>query len=371
MPDTFEVLIPLLNPNEPEAKIVAMKMRQGQRVTIGEVLCTLETTKSTADVVAEREGYVVGIHAAVGDLIRAGERLCWLTESADWQPPVPTSIKPTKELSLPEGLRITEPALSLAKQANFDFSMLPIGPLITQSMVERAISAERVVDYDLPQGPFDKTAMVIYGGGGHGKSLIDLVRALGGFELLGVIDDGIKVGYEVMGLPVLGGGEALGILAERGLHLAANAVGGVGDIGSRVRVFKRIIGEGFTCPSLVHPTATIEPSAELADGVQVFPNAYVGSDTSIGFGAIVNTGAVVSHDCHLGSYANIAPGALLAGGVTIGEKALIGMGATINLSVLVGEGARIGNSAVVKQDVPQAGIVRAGGVWPPDKDEKS
>lgn len=63
---------------------------------------------------------------------------------------------------------------------------------------------------------------------------------------------------------------------------------------------------------------------------------------------------------------NISPGAILAGAVHVAERTLVGMGATINLGVHIGAGARIGNSAVVKADVPENGIVRAGGIWPVD-----
>jgi len=66
----------------------------------------------------------------------------------------------------------------------------------------------------------------------------------------------------------------------------------------------------------------------------------------------------------LGEYVNLSPGAILAGAVRVGDRALIGMGATINLGVSIGAGARVGNSAVVKSDVPENGIVRAGGIWP-------
>jgi UDP-perosamine 4-acetyltransferase len=179
-----------------------------------------------------------------------------------------------------------------------------------------------------------------------------------------VIDDGMAVGDQVMGVSVLGGGEELPGLAVRGASLAANAIGGVGDIMSRVRIFQRILSANFTCPTLIHPSAVVEASAMLADGVQVFPHAYVGSESVIGFGVIVNTSAVVSHDCTLEAYANVAPGALLAGGVSIGEGVLIGMGVTVNLGVKIGAGARIGNSAVIKQDVPPGVIVRAGSIWP-------
>jgi acetyltransferase EpsM len=108
----------------------------------------------------------------------------------------------------------------------------------------------------------------------------------------------------------------------------------------------------------------VEASAELKQGVQVFPHAYVGSDVSVGFGTIVNTAAVVSHDCKLDDYVNIAPGTLLAGGVAIEEGVLVGMGVSVNLNVQIGARAMVGNSAVVKADVPPNQIVRAGQIWP-------
>jgi acetyltransferase EpsM len=365
MPDPYEVNVPLLNTNEPEARVVALYVTEGDRVADGVVLCMLETTKSTAEVVAEREGFVVGLQAAVGDVLRAGERLCWLAGEADWQPPEPKAVEPSEAVSVPNGLRITAPALAMARDAGLELSSLPIGPLITQAMVRQVLVVEQEAGFDLSDALHDPRALIIYGGGGHGKSLIDLVRAQGEYDIVGVVDDGLAAESTVMDLPVLGGGGELAVLAKRGVRLAANAVGGVGDVMSRIDVFRRIKDAGFACPTLIHPSAVVEPSAKLASGVQVFPHAYVGSQAEIGFGVIVNTGAVVSHDCHVAAYANIAPGALLAGGVKIGEGVLIGMGVTINLSVCVGAGARVGNSAMVKRDVPQGTIVRAGGSWPP------
>ena len=55
------VPIPLLNPNEPEALIASLAVTEGQQVAAGDLLCTLETTKSTAEVVAESAGFVVGL----------------------------------------------------------------------------------------------------------------------------------------------------------------------------------------------------------------------------------------------------------------------------------------------------------------------
>jgi sugar O-acyltransferase (sialic acid O-acetyltransferase NeuD family) len=360
------VLVPLLNPNEPEARVVSVEVRDGQSVKQGDLLCTLETTKSTADVVAEVAGYVISLQIRENQLISAGETLCFLADSPDWKPAAPgpqpkiESARPGDEI--PEGLRITEPALLLARQLDLDLTTLPLGPLITEKTIRaRTPRSDQAIQL---AGEYDANAILIYGGGGHAKTLIELIRLLAQHRVVGILDDGLLPGGTVMGLPLLGGGEILPELFDRGVHLAANAVGGIGNIQVRIRIFDRLTQAGFQCPAFTHPSAYVEPSAAISAGCQVLSLAYVGSEAQIGFGVIVNTAAVVSHDCILEDYANVSPGALIAGAVRIGRGVLIGMGATINLGVRVGDNARIGNGATVKEDVPENAVVRAGAIWP-------
>lgn len=366
MKEPLPITIPLLNPNEPEALLVEVNVQEGQQVSSDDLLCTLETTKSTAEVRAPRPGYVVSLRYSQGQTVQAGELLCYLAESPEVTVPGEKAL--AQEASgleeMPPGLRITQPALALAKARGLDLSSLPAGPLVTESQVRERLQASAQQDFTAPESEFDPTAVVVYGAGGHGKSLIDLLRSLGTYRIAGIIDDGVQAGTQIMGVTVLGGSEALDGLRQQGVRLAVNAVGGIGNITIRIQVFRRLVEAGFACPAVVHPTAFVEASARLAPGVQVFPHAYVGSQARLGFGAIINTSAVISHDCSIADYANISPGALLAGGVQVGRGVLIGMGATINLQVSIGSGARIGNGATVKSDVPPQGIVRAGGIWP-------
>jgi acetyltransferase EpsM len=365
------VLIPLLNPNEPDSLLASLYIAEGQQIAVDDLICTLETTKSTADVSAEFPGYVVGLKVAEGQTLHAGELICYLAETPDWTPPQANSDlqgerepAQTSEGELPARVRITQPALKLAKETGLDLNQLPVGPLITGSMVQTLLDKASPEADSTLQSEFDPTAIIIYGSGGHGKACLDLLRTLNAYRVIGFIDDGKPAGEQVMGLPVLGGYEKLAELHTHGVRLAVNAVGGIGNIAVRIQVFHKLAAAGFACPPIVHPTAFVEASASLSPGVQIFPYAYVGSEARVGFGSIVNTGAIVSHDCQLGEIVNISPGAILAGEVACENRVLVGMGATINLQAKVGAGARIGNGATVKSDVPENGIVRAGGIWP-------
>ncbi len=359
------VYAPLLNANEPEARLRAIHVAEGQAVSRGEIVCTLETTKSTMDVEAPATGYLAGFRFAVGQPVPAGELLFYIAEAPDWKPPAISTAAPSTGASeIPPGVRITQPALTLARQHRLELAQFPPGKLITEEMVRQALRQSLPAEFVPPAGKFDSHAILIYGGGGHGKALIELIQAEGTYQVAGIVDDSLPVGARVLGLPVLGGQEILSSLYQHGLRLAANAVGGIGNVSVRIRVFERLAENGFDCPTLRHPTACIEASAVLSPGVQVMPKAYIGSEARLGFGVLVNTGAIVSHDCEIGEYANISPGAMLAGEVQVGRGALIGMGATINLQVRIGAGARIGNSATVKADVPENGLVRAGAIWP-------
>jgi sugar O-acyltransferase (sialic acid O-acetyltransferase NeuD family) len=359
MPDLIQILVPLVNPNENESLLARLAVKEGQQVKKGELLAVFETTKSTFELLSESSGYVLSIRASEGDLLKTGELLCYLAERADQVLPKSAEPETPKPAAQTAGdLRITQPALVYAQSNAIDLSVFPVGQLITEKMVKEFSTAS------LPE--IDPAVLIIYGGGGHAKSLIDLIRAEEKYRIHCILDDGIAAGSQIMGVPVLGDGSKLAELRRQGIGLAVNAVGGIGSIAPRLKVYERLRLAGFGFPTVIHPRAFVEPTACLGEGGQIFFNAYVGSDVKVGFGCIINTGAIISHDCFLSDYVNISPGAILAGAVTVNERSLVGMGVTVNLNVTIGAGSRVGNSAVVKADVPENGVVRAGTIWPVD-----
>lgn len=198
--------------------------------------------------------------------------------------------------------------------------------------------------------------LVIIGAGGHGKVVLDILRAAGRFQPVGFVDaDPRLAGTSVGGLPVLG---PLNVLPKiRQQQRVAHAIVAIGDNRTRLRYLAAVEAEGLELVSAIHPAAFVSPTARLGRNVVVGPNASVVTEAHVGDGTIVNTGAIVEHECELAEAVHVAPGACLAGRVRVGACAFIGIGAQVIQCLAVGEGATVGAGAVVTGDVPDGATV--------------
>ncbi|MEM9694064.1 MAG: NeuD/PglB/VioB family sugar acetyltransferase, partial [Myxococcota bacterium] len=212
----------------------------------------------------------------------------------------------------------------------------------------------------------DMRQIIVYGAGGHGKVVADIVRTMPDATLLGFVDDRTPVGAMVLGAPVLGssGLDAPGLGADRWLRArgaddGAEVALGIGDNHARERVAARCVEAGFALATLVHPTAAVSSAAVLAAGVVVMAQAAINPGAVVEEGAIINTGAVVEHDVRVGPYAHVSPHATLAGGASVGRLSHVGAGATCLPLTSIGEDVTVGGGAVVHRAVPDR-VVTAG-----------
>ncbi len=208
--------------------------------------------------------------------------------------------------------------------------------------------------------------VLIWGAGGHGKVVADLVRSTGhsvaGYADLDQGKHGVAV--EPGGATVVISQADLVQLIEQGGTLPCRATAialGLGDNDARLRIAQRIAQRAGRAlmRALVHPAATVSESAQLGPGTVVFAGAVVNAAATIGTAVVINSAAVVEHDCSIGDGAHIAPGAVLTGGVSVGQGTLVGARAVVLPGIAIGANAVVGAGAVVAADVP-AGVVVAG-----------
>ncbi len=357
------IVAPLISPNEPESQVVDLRVSDYAAIARGDVVCTLETSKSSVDVESEHDGFTGAVRVQVNDRVIAGELIC---EVFDAVPDHEAEEADADGAERPAGLKLTRKAEALATEAGLDLSALPTNRFLTERDIEALVAetGEAPALDDAVVSRISERSVVIFGAGGFAKSLIDLMRSAGEYEPIFVVDDDRDAARNVLGVPVLGGRTYLSPLRQHGLELAVNAVGSIGRIQTRIDIFTFLEQQGFSLPTLVDRQASVAGSAELGEGSQVFATAVVASAARIGRGVIVNTGVIVSHDCTIGDYTHLAPGATLAGEVEVGEGTLVGMGVTAHLGIRIGSRAVIGNGSVLRQDVPEGTIVSAGSLWP-------
>lgn len=192
--------------------------------------------------------------------------------------------------------------------------------------------------------------LVVVGGGGHARVLIDALL-LGGHTLIGLTDpDPALQGKDVLGVPVLGDDAHILKFAPDEIRLV-NALGSTGSTAARRAVFERWGGRGYTFARVTHPSAVVAASAQPGAGVQLLARSVVGPGALLGPNSLVNTGAIVEHDCRVGAHVHLAPGVTISGGVTVGDGCHLGTGCVVIQNVTVGAGCVVGAGAVVTRDV--------------------
>lgn len=174
-----------------------------------------------------------------------------------------------------------------------------------------------------------KEKIVLVGGGGHCKVVIDAIMSAGEYEIEGVVDPQLGSGSDVLGVPVVGDDSVLAGLFKKGVRKAMISVGSVGDPSLRKELYAKVRKMGFEFPAVVHPKTVIGRDVKIGEGAFLAASVTVNPGTRIGANAIINTSASIDHDCSIGDFAHIAPGVILSGGVEVGDETHIGTGAKV------------------------------------------
>jgi sugar O-acyltransferase (sialic acid O-acetyltransferase NeuD family) len=193
--------------------------------------------------------------------------------------------------------------------------------------------------------------VILIGGGGHARVLIDVLQELK-VTIVGITDPAHRAGATGPNrIAMLGGDEALDRFHASEIQLV-NGVGSIGSMTARDDVFRRCAARGFRFANVVHPATVISRSAELCEGAQVMAGCVVQCGAVIGRNTIINTHASIDHDCRIGESVHVAPGVTLSGSVTIGDRTHIGTGATVIQGIKIGAGCLVAAGAVVHRDLP-------------------
>ena len=178
--------------------------------------------------------------------------------------------------------------------------------------------------------------IILIGGGGHCKSVIDVIEQEGRFEISGIIDKPELLGSRILGYPVIGNDSDLEVLAKK-YQYALITVGQIKSPELRISLFDSAVKAGFLLATIISPRAYVSKHAEIGQGTVVIHDAIVNANASIGDNCIINSKALIEHDCSISKHCHISTNATINGGVTVESGCFIGSGSTTKESITIGE----------------------------------
>jgi sugar O-acyltransferase (sialic acid O-acetyltransferase NeuD family) len=198
-------------------------------------------------------------------------------------------------------------------------------------------------------------SLIIFGAGGHAKTVIAVLEREGKWRLAGLLEDGVAIpGRKVLGYEVLGNRDALSRLKESGI---GNALVAVGDNAARSAIAEHLRALGFSLASVMHPSACIMKDASIGEGSFVHALSLIGPECRVGTNAIVQPHTTLGHECCIGNGVQFAPGVQIGGRVRIGDLSFFGPGAVVFPSVNVGRNVKVGANTVVHKDIPDNTVI--------------
>ena len=211
--------------------------------------------------------------------------------------------------------------------------------------------------------------IVLIGGGGHCKSVLDAVLRSRNYSEIVITDNDLPVGTSILGCKVVGNDDLLPDLYRNGVTFGFISIGSIKSTDVRHRAYERAYGVGFEFPIIADPSAIIASSAAIGKGVFIGKNAVVNADAVIGHMAIINTGAIIEHGCKIGEFSHIAVGAVACGNVTIKKGVFMGARSVVTQGVSIGEGVMIGAGSIVLKSVPS--YQKIYGIYKGERNEES
>lgn len=200
---------------------------------------------------------------------------------------------------------------------------------------------------ELQKFPGGGYRVILYGCGGHARSMINVFREISTEIDLILVDSRALDGESILGCQV-----------ERDYRIDENDgyIIAIGDNQKRRQIYEQMqsyhIGH---CISLISMSANLGIASKIGEGTFIAPEVYIGPQTVIGNNTIINTGSIIEHETVVGDHTHIAPRVTVCGRSRIGNYVFCGAGSTVIDKITICDNVIVGAGAVVKEDILEAG----------------
>ena len=379
--------MPGVNANEDSAVLVRWMVDEGAPVKKGQFVCEIETTKSTVEVEAEADGFIVPI-APPGASQQVGAPIAVIKAdlAADHSALLAADGTPKGEAEK----RWTKKAFIVARRLGIDIEALAKakpGATLTEADVlaaqsgvsdARASAAPTTDPIDaiptpaaapstptaaprayLGLGQHFERVLLIGGASGAGAIAVEAILRTAHQRPAGIIDTNPKThGQIVHGVPVLGDRTAIPGLWRDGQFDGAIILF-TDDIDDRAELFNALVADGVRMTNVIDPSVSIRTDVKMGVGNAIMANGFIAHSVEIGNNNFLASHNVIEHHSKVGDHNAFGPRCTACGRVTIGSYVRFGMHVGIEPYLTIGDRCIIASGTTLTSSVPASTIVKA------------
>lgn len=199
-----------------------------------------------------------------------------------------------------------------------------------------------------------KRPLILIGGGGHCKSVIEVAESAG-YEIKGILDMPDEVDKEVLpGHKVIGTDDEIPQYVEECDFIIT--VGFIKNPALRIKLYNKVKAAGGRLATIIASTAHVSKYAELGEGTVIMHHAFVNAGAKIGDNCIINTFVNIEHDAEVGNQCHISTGTMVNGECKIGENCFIGSQSVCANCIEIASDIIVGAGSVIRKSIRVKGI---------------
>lgn len=346
----YQQRLETIDVNDTGAQVTRIYLENNEWVDKGDLVCTVETTKVTLDIEAEKAGYIE-LLTKEGEKIKFGSIIFVIKKNKDDKVNIEKEpVEKNKDFVL------TRKAEEYVINNNINLEefkdKLRGKSLIKLKDIEEILGEKSESNKGLTARLVNnRKRIVIIGGGSSGEVVADILMDYPEYEVIGFVDDNPREGLDFYGIKVIFDNiRSFPYEYDKNKYDAVIISFG-GDLKIKKEIFALYRKEGIQFINAIDKSARIGRNTKLGVGNVIGAQAYIGTSTEIGDNNWIAASVNIDHHNKIGSHNLFGPNFTSPGIVEIGDLNKFGANASLSNYVKIGNNNLIMNNVSIYNNI--------------------
>jgi UDP-N-acetylbacillosamine N-acetyltransferase len=191
--------------------------------------------------------------------------------------------------------------------------------------------------------------LVIVGGGGFAKCIINYIMNSNCYEIIGYVD--VHNQGKILNIDYVGNDSVLKTLMSQDVKYSVIGVGiHLNNSSLKRRLTKMVLDIGFKIPTIKGKNCVIHEGTTIGEGVIIRDGAIIQSGSVLQNYCMIGDNSIIMHDSLIGEYSHVVAGSIVGRNCNVGKGCFIGYNSTVLNEISISDGVLIGAKSLVNRN---------------------